>query len=99
MRKFRLKNWLIVITMFIYGLITILLIEDYFLRGQHIDRPLTTIPVVICPGDTLWSIAKTYYPDKHTGQMVEVIRQLNPDVDPGRLQVGQVVWLPGEVMQ
>src|SRR5690606_11377585 len=49
---------------------------------------------VVAPGDNLWSIASRCYPGKHTGQMVAVIQRLNPGLDPGRLQVGQVVRLP-----
>lgn len=53
--------------------------------------------VTVCPGDTLWSIAKEFYPDVHTGKAVEAIRELNPGIDPGRLQVGQTIFLPREV--
>ena len=49
---------------------------------------------VVMPGDTLWRIAETCWPDAHTGQMVAEIRALNPGVDPGRLRVGQVLQLP-----
>ena len=50
--------------------------------------------VAVKPGDTLWGIAREYYPGMHTGQMVELIRQANPGVDPGALQIGQRVVLP-----
>jgi len=49
---------------------------------------------VVMPGDTLWDIARTCWPGAHTGQMVYEIRRLNPDVDSGRLRVGQVLRLP-----
>ena len=49
---------------------------------------------VVMPGDTLWHIAKTCWPEAHTGQMVHEIRRLNPGIDPGRLRVGQVLRLP-----
>ena len=49
---------------------------------------------VVKSGDTLWSIASTNYPGEHTGKMVYEIRQANPGIDPGRLQIGQVVVLP-----
>ena len=49
---------------------------------------------VVMPGDTLWRIAETCWPGAHTGQMVYEIRRLNPDVDSGRLRVGQVLRLP-----
>ena len=43
---------------------------------------------------TLWHIAREYYPGYHTGQMVDLIRKANPDLDPGKLRIGQTVWLP-----
>ena len=49
---------------------------------------------VVMPGDTLWRIAETCWPEAHTGQMVHEIRRLNPGLDPGRLRVGQVLHLP-----
>jgi len=49
---------------------------------------------VVMPGDTLWRIAETCWPEAHTGQMVAAIREANPGVDPGRLRVGQVLRLP-----
>src|SRR5690606_13891102 len=49
---------------------------------------------IVGPGDTLWHIAKTCWPEAHTGQMVYEIRRLNPGIDPGRLRVGQVLQLP-----
>lgn len=48
----------------------------------------------IRPGDSLWAIARREYPGEHTGERVFEIRQLNPGLDPGKLQVGQVVKLP-----
>ncbi len=49
-------------------------------------------------GDTLWGIASEFYPGQHTGKAVHAIRELNPHLDPSRLQVGQQVTLPREVM-
>lgn len=49
---------------------------------------------VVTHGDTLWRIAKECYPGKHTGQMVYEIRNVNPEIDPGRLRVGQKIMLP-----
>lgn len=71
------------------------------LHLYYITRPLPE-PVswscpaewVVMPGDTLWDIARTCWPEAHTGAMVAEIRRLNPDVDPGRLRVGQVLQLP-----
>lgn len=71
------------------------------LLGPWLDAPVeaalepprpTTYQVM--PGDTLWSIAARYYPDKHTGEIVHDIRELNPGINPGALQVGQAVLIP-----
>jgi hypothetical protein len=68
-----------------------------------LDTPIVTIEqegpkdVSVCVSrelPTLWHIAREYYPEKHTGMMVEEIRKANPGLDPGRLQIGQVVVLP-----
>ena len=57
-------------------------------------EPPTPLAVTVAPGDTLWGIAKKYYPGEHTGERVFEIRQLNPGLDPGKLMPGQTVWLP-----
>ena len=49
---------------------------------------------VVRSGDTLWSIARREYGGAETGRWVYEICQLNPGIDPGRLQVGQRVRLP-----
>jgi len=49
---------------------------------------------IVGPGDTLWSIARYCYPGQHTGLMVDEILRANQGLDPGRLQVGQVLQLP-----
>lgn len=59
-----------------------------------VGEPRTPLAVTVVPGDTLWGIAKRYYPGEHTGERVFEIRQLNPGLDPGRLMPGQTVWLP-----
>jgi len=43
----------------------------------------------VAPGDTLFSIARA------TGTTVERLLELNPQVDPRNLQVGQKICLPG----
>ncbi len=50
--------------------------------------------VSVRPGDSLWKIAAEMYPGEHTGDRVEQIRRFNPDLDPGLLMPGNVVFLP-----
>lgn len=59
-----------------------------------VGEPPTPLAVTVVPGDTLWGIAKRYYPREHTGERVFEIQQLNPGLDPGKLMPGQTVWLP-----
>jgi len=68
----------------------------YFMKAPVSEPVSWSCPEewVVMPGDTLWHIAKTCWPEAHTGQMVHEIQRLNPDVDPGRLRVGQVLRLP-----
>jgi len=58
-----------------------------------------TVRVVVEPGDTLWQIARRYHPHRDPRQVVDWIRSLNPGVDPGRLQIGQVVVVPVEMVE
>jgi len=58
------------------------------------NEPVAERYVTVKPGDTLWAIAAREYPGQHTGKRVHEIRQLNPGIDPGRLQVGQRVRIP-----
>ena len=55
---------------------------------------MSTTTVTIGPGDTLWHIAKDKYSDMGPREAVYEIRQLNPGVDPGGLQVGQKIVIP-----
>ncbi|NLP27162.1 MAG: LysM peptidoglycan-binding domain-containing protein [Clostridiales bacterium] len=50
--------------------------------------------VIINRGDSLWQIAATYYPNRDPRTVVYEIRQVNSGIDPGRLQIGQIVKLP-----
>ena len=54
------------------------------------------VEVVIRPGDTLWGIASQYAPDMDPRQAVYIIRTANGELDPGRLQPGDVVLVPVE---
>lgn len=60
-------------------------------------EPLPLVATTIAPGDTFWGLAKELYPNQRPDKVVEAIRELNPDLDPGRLMPGQTVWLPQEV--
>jgi len=49
----------------------------------------------IHPGETLWAIARAAScPRTDTRETVYNIMQANPGLDPGRLQVGQVIKVP-----
>ena len=77
-----------------------------YLLGAHVARPwldkldnieaaaLATTTVTIGPGDTLWHIARDRYPDMDPREAVYQIRQLNPGMNPGALQVGQAIIVP-----
>lgn len=55
------------------------------------------LSVDVRPGDTLWSIALEFYDPAryHTGRVVDTIRRMNPELDPGNLRPGRdVVYLP-----
>ena len=67
-----------------------------WLDGPRVEAaPLASgASVTIAPGDTLWRMARTHYPDMDPRDAVYAIRLLNPAIDPGRLQVGQVVAMP-----
>ena len=55
------------------------------------------IEVVVQPGDTLWGLARQYAPGLDPRQAVYIIRTANGELDPGRLQPGDVVLVPTEV--
>lgn len=54
-------------------------------------RPL--VPVVVQPGDTLWSVAQRLAPENDPRQVVDQIRRIN-DLRGSTLQVGQQLLLP-----
>ncbi len=84
--------WLLVVVC-----VVVLVVYIYTAYAKMINKPIvvgTTPPpvaVVVESGDTLWGYAKKYYPDQDPRKVVHEIRQLNPDVDPGRLQIG--MWI------
>ena len=45
-------------------------------------------------GDSLWKIARTYFPEINTGEAVYMIREANPGINPGSLQIEQRIVLP-----
>jgi len=92
----RAVAWLSVALMFVVAVWGVFLLHIAYQRTPTPEPVSWSCPAewVVRPGDTLWHIAKTCWPEAHTGQMVHEIRRLNPDVDPGRLRVGQVLRLP-----
>jgi len=51
--------------------------------------PIGTTPYTIKAGDTFYNLAARY------NTTVEAIQRANPTVDPNRLQIGQVICIPG----
>lgn len=83
------------------ALVAFILWNGMIVVSGWLDREVEAVEVdvyfyhVVMPGDTLWGIANTHFPKEHTGQRVHEIRQINPGIDPLRLQVGQRVKIPG----
>ncbi|MGB9904706.1 MAG: LysM peptidoglycan-binding domain-containing protein [Desulfotomaculales bacterium] len=90
-------------TFYLIALRTGTTVEELFRLNPGVDPDnlqigqLVCLPEQVCPsgvfwvvaaGDTLYSIARA------TGTTVEKLRELNPGVDPGNLQIGQVICLP-----
>ena len=73
-----------------YTIVIKLTAPDIVVAGD-MPRP---VAVGVQRGDTLWSIAIEFYPGIPTGEAVYMIRQANPGVEPGCLQVGQRIILP-----
>lgn len=74
----------------VYTIFIKLTAPDIVVAGD-MPRP---VAVGVRPGDTLWSIAVEFYHGIPTGEAVYMIRQANPGIDPGNLQIGQRVVLP-----
>lgn len=88
--------------------IVLAIITGIYFIGAHLLRPwldkldkieasavpVATTTVIIEPGTTLWHIAREWHPDTDPREIVYIIRQLNPGLDPGRLQVGQQILVP-----
>lgn len=67
--------------------------EDYepFLDdiySEQVTRPPGTRPYTIMAGDTLYRLAQRF------GTTVRAIMDANPGIDPDRLRVGQVIYIP-----
>jgi len=95
-----LKGIVITLSALLYAATAVLtvyvMVHLYYMKAPVSEPVSWSCPAewAVMPGDTLWHIAKTCWPEAHTGQMVHEIQRLNPDVDPGRLRVGQVLRLP-----
>ena|SRR5690606_38229190 len=105
----RVREMLVTVVYYVvvWGVAALLVVAGWWARGYveaHrqwattvpivVGRPQPPLSVDVRPGDTLWGIAREFYPDHHTGRVVHAIRELNPHLDPGRLQVGDMVRLP-----
>lgn len=77
----------------IAGLILLYLTLDYAEPYEPLPTPYF---YVVVPNDTLWQIAKRYYPDADPREVVDAIRELN-DVEPHRLRPNDVLILPTAV--
>lgn len=58
--------------------------------------PHELIEIVVRPGDTLWSLARTYSPSRDPREVVHIIREANGGLEPGALRPGDVVLVPRE---
>jgi nucleoid-associated protein YgaU len=76
------------------ALLVILLVGCGLARSVIGDTAPTETTVVVQPGDTLWAIAATRYPDADPRERVEAIEQLNGLSGP-RIEAGEVLRLPG----
>lgn len=94
-------------TMAIMLVLLLMIGSILYLLGAYVARPwldkldkaeastvMSTTTATVGPGDTLWHIARDKYPDMDPRRMVYEIRKLNPEVDPGRLQIGQEILVP-----
>lgn len=71
--------------------------EQWRITPITVGEPEPPLAVTVRVGDTLWGIAREFYPsDRYdTRHVVEVIRRMNPELDPGRLQPDvDIVYLP-----
>ncbi len=64
--------------------------------GSAVLVPEDPPHVIVRSGDTIWAIARREFPQP-TAKWVHRIQELNPGVDPGRIQPGQKLWIPEEV--
>ncbi|MEX0990738.1 MAG: LysM domain-containing protein [Actinomycetota bacterium] len=58
-----------------------------------VERAASTHRYVVQPGDTLWGIAARTHDNPRYG--VDEILQENAGIDPGELQPGQILLIPG----
>lgn len=90
----------------IFLLLSLILFFHYFTRSIAVQNrepeSETVINITIERGDTLWSIARTLYPDRDPRPVVVMIRELNglqenPTVFPGQiLQIPAPARVTGE---
>lgn len=61
--------------------------------AHEMDKPRPKAYQVL-PGDSLWGIATKYYPDFHTGEIVQEIRKLNGMTQNATIYPYEVLQLP-----
>ncbi|GAX91770.1 LysM peptidoglycan-binding domain-containing protein [Effusibacillus lacus] len=64
-----------------------LVLSTSFLGGNEVYGSHETAVVVVQPGDTLWSIAKTHYPGKDVHEAIHHIKKSN-GLSSAKLQIG-----------
>lgn len=88
------------------GLASLMLMASLFLALALLAaRVLSSSEPLVAPAaqvhvveryDSLWKIARRYYPDRDPREVVWALRQANPGVNPGNLRLGQEIILPGQ---
>jgi len=61
--------------------------------GQAADRPGVVPTMVVRPGDTLWSVANRYAPDRDPFETIDAIRRLN-GIDGYTVHPGERLAMP-----
>ena len=83
---------------FLYGfsflLVALLLLQVVHAYVPTADSYVDEWEYRIEPGDTLWMLARTFYPMSDPRKIVWTIRMMNPELNPGTLPVGRRIRMP-----